>query len=181
MDASHVPHPLFGQDNIDLSDVVREVFLYKALFVFRHRFKEFHYHWKCDRSGNNIGNCLGYLNSGETQECVHDPENRYEDQSASDHGEECGPAAFSNTLEEHVSIKGKRHEKECKALDAQGGNADSKDGWVVTEHAYNRGRAGDADKGGNAHDHEAAFYAEPESIPDAQFEDKDQEHVAKNV
>ena len=70
-------------------------------------------------------------------------------------------------MEEHVSIKGKRHEKECKALDAQGGNADSKDGWVVTEHAYNRGRAGDADKGGNAHDHEDAFCAEPESIPDA--------------
>ncbi len=38
---------------------------------------------------------------------------------------------------------------------------------VVAEHADNVGRAGYADKGGNAHYHETAFDAEPEGIPHA--------------
>ena len=56
--------------------------------------------------------------------------------------------------------------KRAKALDAKSGNANCKDCRIVAEHADNVGRAGYADKGGNAHYYEAAFYAEPESITD---------------
>ena len=147
--------------------MLRAFFYLLDIFVFWHGSEEFHYHWQCDRSGNHIGDRLGYLDSGKAQDCVHDPEDGDEDQTASDHGQKSGTAAFSDTLEEHVSIKGEGHEKEGEALDAQGGNADGKDSRIVTEHAYNSGRAGDTDKGGNTHDYETAFYAEPESIPDA--------------
>lgn len=39
----------------------------EILFVFRHGFKEFYDHRKCDRSGYDIRDGLGYLNSGESR------------------------------------------------------------------------------------------------------------------
>ena len=60
-----------------------------------------------------------------------------------------------------------KNEEEGEALDAKSGNANCKDCRIVAEHADNAGRAGYADKGGNAHYHETAFDAEPEGIPDA--------------
>ena len=138
----------------------------ESLLVFRHGFKEFYDYRKCDGSGYDIRDGLGYLNSGESKNGVHDPEDGDEDKAASDHGEEGGTAAFADTLEEHVSIEGKWHEEQGDALDTQGGNADCEDCRIIPEHAYNGGRAGYSNKGGNAHYHEAAFYAEPESIPD---------------
>ena len=139
----------------------------EILFVFRHGFKEFYDHRKCDGSGYDIRDGLGYLESGESKESVHDTEDGNENESASDHGQEGSTAIFSNALEEHVSIEGKWHEEEGDALDTQGGNTDGKDCRVITEHALDGGRAGYSDKGGNAHYHETAFDAEPESIPDA--------------
>ena len=138
----------------------------EILFVFRHGFKEFYDHRKCDRSGYDIRDGLGYLNSGESKDSVHDTEDGNENESASDHGQEGSTAILSNALEEHVSIEGKWHEEEGDALDTQGGNTDGKDCRVITEHAHDGGRAGYSDKGGNAHYYEAAFYAEPESITD---------------
>ena len=44
----------------------------EILFVFRHGFKEFYDHRKCDRSGYDIRDGLGYLNSGESKDSVHD-------------------------------------------------------------------------------------------------------------
>ena len=116
----------------------------EILFVFRHGFKEFYDHRKCDRSGYDIRDGLGYLNSGESKDSVHDTEDGNENES----------------------IEGKWHEEEGDALDTQGGNTDGKDCRVITEHAHDGGRAGYSDKGGNAHYYEAAFYAEPESITD---------------
>ena len=139
----------------------------EILFVFRHGFKEFYDHRKCDRSGYDIRDGLGYLNSGESKDSVHDTEDGNENESASDHGQEGSTAILSNALEEHVSIEGKWHEEEGEALDAKSGNANCKDCRIVAEHADNVGRAGYADKGGNAHYHETAFDAEPEGIPDA--------------
>ena len=46
----------------------------EILFVFRHGFKEFYDHRKCDRSGYDIRDGLGYLNSGESKDSVHDTE-----------------------------------------------------------------------------------------------------------
>lgn len=138
----------------------------EILFAFRHGFKEFYDHRKCDRSGYDIRDGLGYLNSGESKDSVHDTEDGNENESASDHGQEGSTAILSNALEEHVSIEGKWHEEEGDALDTQGGNTDGKDCRVITEHAHDGGRAGYSDKGGNAHYYEAAFYAEPESITD---------------
>ena len=110
----------------------------EILFVFRHGFKEFYDHRKCDRSGYDIRDGLGYLNSGESKDSVHDTEDGNENESASDHGQEGSTAILSNA-------------KDCR---------------VITEHAHDGGRAGYSDKGGNAHYYEAAFYAEPESITD---------------
>ena len=84
----------------------------EILFVFRHGFKEFYDHRKCDRSGYDIRDGLGYLNSGESKDSVHDTEDGNENESASDHGQEGSTAILSNALEEHVSIEGKWHEEE---------------------------------------------------------------------
>ena len=108
----------------------------EILFVFRHGFKEFYDHRKCDRSGYDIRDGLGYLNSGESKDSVHDTEDGNENESASDHGQEGSTAILSNALEEHVSIEGKWHEEEGDALDTQGGNTDGKDCRVITEHAH---------------------------------------------
>lgn len=89
----------------------------EILFVFRHGFKEFYDHRKCDRSGYDIRDGLGYLNSGESKDSVHDTEDGNENESASDHGQEGSTAILSNALEEHVSIEGKWHEEEGDALD----------------------------------------------------------------
>ena len=83
----------------------------EILFVFRHGFKEFYDHRKCDRSGYDIRDGLGYLNSGESKDSVHDTEDGNENESASDHGQEGSTAILSNALEEHVSIEGKWPEK----------------------------------------------------------------------
>ena len=139
----------------------------KALHIFRHGFKEFYYHRQGNSSRNDIGDSLGYLDPGKSKNSVHEPENGDEYQTAPDHGQKGSPAAFADALEEHVSIEGKWHEEEGEALDAKSGNANCKDCRIVAEHADNVGRAGYADKGGNAHYHETAFDAEPEGIPDA--------------
>ena len=77
----------------------------EILFVFRHGFKEFYDHRKCDRSGYDIRDGLGYLNSGESKDSVHDTEDVNENESASEHGQEGTTAILSNALQEHVSIK----------------------------------------------------------------------------
>ena len=59
----------------------------EILFVFRHGFKEFYDHRKCDRSGYDIRDGLGYLNSGESKDSVHDTEIR-----------DRGAVAFTGTL-----------------------------------------------------------------------------------
>ena len=88
----------------------------EILFVFRHGFKEFYDHRKCDRSGYDIRDGLGYLNSGESKDSVHDTEDGNENESASDHGQEGSTAILSNALEEHVSIEGKWHEEELSLI-----------------------------------------------------------------
>ena len=118
----------------------------EILFVFRHGFKEFYDHRKCDRSGYDIRDGLGYLNSGESKDSVHDTEDGNENESASDHGQEGSTAILSNALEEHVSIEGKWHEEEGEALDTQGSDTDADNSRVIPEHTHDGSREYDTDQ-----------------------------------
>lgn len=65
----------------------------EILFVFRHGFKEFYDHRKCDRSGYDIRDGLGYLNSGESKDSVHDTKDC---RVITEHAHDGGRAGYSD-------------------------------------------------------------------------------------
>ena len=142
-------------------------FLLCVRYILWHGAEEFHYHWQCDGCGNRICDCLGHLDAEKSHGLAENPQDRDEDQSASDHGEKRRFSTLSDTLEHHISAQGEWHAEQGKALNPQGSDADGDDCRVIPEHTHDGSRKHDSDQGGNAHDNETAADAEPEGFPHA--------------